>query len=52
MTLMLNDMTPWHWGVGGAAIGVFVLVLQFVANRSFGISTGFESLCALGSRAH
>jgi len=51
MTLILNDMTPWHWAVGGAAIGVFVVVLQFVANRSFGISTGFESLCALGSRA-
>jgi len=51
MTLILHDMTAWHWAIGGAAIGLFVLALQFLANRSFGISTGFESLCALGSRA-
>ena len=50
VTLNLHDLTAWHWSVAGAAIGVFVLVLQYAGNRSFGISTGFESLCALASR--
>lgn len=45
--LILHDLTPWHWALGGGAIGVITLVLLFVTNQRLGISTGFENLCAL-----
>ncbi|MBR59135.1 MAG: hypothetical protein CMH54_14090 [Myxococcales bacterium] len=51
MPLLLDaDIQPIHWAIAGAAMGVFVVSLQFLANRSFGISTGFETLCSLFSR--
>lgn len=49
--LVLTGESPWHWAIGGAAIGVFVVALQFFFNRSFGISRGFEHICALFSRS-
>lgn len=48
--LILHDILPIHWAAGGAAIGAITLVLLAVTNKSLGISTGFENLCALGSR--
>ncbi len=48
--LILHHLAPWHWAIGGAAIGLITLALQFFANRSLGVSTGFESLCSLFSR--
>ncbi|MBI2058500.1 MAG: YeeE/YedE family protein [Nitrospirae bacterium] len=48
--LILHGVQPLHWAVAGALIGLITLGLLFVSNRSLGISTGFENLCALGSR--
>lgn len=48
---LLNGQSPWHWAIGGAAIGLFVIALQYFFNRSFGISRGFEHICALFSRS-
>lgn len=47
MKLILNDVTPLHWALGGAAIGAITLALLFVGNRRLGVSTGFENICAL-----
>lgn len=47
MTLILNNMPPLHWAVGGAGIAAVTLVLLFVANRRLGISGGFDDLCSL-----
>lgn len=49
--LLLTAESPWHWAIGGAAIGLFVLGLQFFFNCSFGISRGFEHICALFSKS-
>ncbi len=49
--LLLSGESPWHWAIGGAAIGLFVIALQLFFNRSFGISRGFEHICALFSRS-
>lgn len=49
--LLLNDLTSIHWAIAGLTIGLIAVALQFLANRSLGVSTGFEDLCALGSRA-
>jgi uncharacterized membrane protein YedE/YeeE len=48
--LILHDLTAMHWAVAGALIAGTTLTLQFVLNRSLGISTGFENLCALGTK--
>jgi uncharacterized membrane protein YedE/YeeE len=45
--LLLNDLTPLHWGIAGAAIAGVTLALLFLANRRLGISTGFEDVCSL-----
>jgi hypothetical protein len=47
VTLILHDLTPYHWAIGGAGIGVVVLLLLYLGNRRLGISTGFEDLCAV-----
>jgi len=47
MRLILNDVSPVHWAIGGAAIGAITLTLLFVGNRRLGVSTGFENICAL-----
>ncbi len=49
--LILNDIQPIHWAVAGASIGAVVLLLLGVTGKRFGISTGFESVCALVLRA-
>ena len=45
--LILNDLAPMHWALAGALIGGLVLLMLAVVNRRLGMSTGFESLCAL-----
>jgi uncharacterized membrane protein YedE/YeeE len=47
MDLILNDISPWHWALGGACIGLVTLGLLFVGNRSLGVSTGFENICSI-----
>jgi uncharacterized protein len=46
-TLILNDVTPMHWALGGAVIAAITLLLLFVSNRRLGVSTGFEDVCSL-----
>jgi len=45
--LILHDLTPLHWGLAGAAIGIITLLLLWGTNQRLGISTGFENICAL-----
>lgn len=40
-----------HWALAGGLIGLLTLLLLGLANRRLGMSTGFESLCALVVRA-
>lgn len=47
--LLLHGLVAWHWAVAGGAIGAITLLLLFLTNRRLGISTGFESVCALVS---
>ena len=49
--LILNDIEPMHWALAGGLIGVMTLAMLFIMNRRLGVSTGFESLCALGVSA-
>jgi hypothetical protein len=48
--LILNDLTPLHWALGGGAIGLITLLL-WVTNQRLGISTGFENIRAPVVRA-
>ena len=48
--LILHQLTPIHWALGGAGIALTVFVMLFTTNKRFGISTGFENLCALAIR--
>jgi hypothetical protein len=45
--LILHGLEPLHWALAGALLGALVLLLLWVTNQRFGISTGFENLCAL-----
>ena len=50
--LILNGAHAWHWAATGAVIASVTVLLQFVANRALGVSTGLEDLCAwAGSKA-
>jgi uncharacterized membrane protein YedE/YeeE len=49
-TLILHDLEPWHWSVVGGALGLLTLLLLYITNVRLGMSTGFESVCALFSR--
>lgn len=49
--LLLHQLSPIHWAYAGLCIAAITLCLQFVANRSLGLSSGLEDLCALGSKA-
>ena len=46
MPLILNQLTPLHWALGGGGIAVITLALLFIANRRLGISTGLEDVCS------
>lgn len=47
MHLILNDLTPLHWAIGGAGIAAVTLALLFLTGRRLGISTGFEDACSI-----
>ena len=49
--LILNDLTPYHWAVAGAGIGVLTILLLLLAKKRLGISTGFENVCSLVVKA-
>ncbi|MDJ0523196.1 MAG: YeeE/YedE thiosulfate transporter family protein [Planctomycetota bacterium] len=49
--LILHDLTPYHWALAGAGIGLLTLFLLFVLRKRLGISTGFENVCSLVVRA-
>jgi uncharacterized membrane protein YedE/YeeE len=49
--LLLHHLPVLHWAIGGALIGVITLALLYLTNRRLGISTGFENVCSLVSRA-
>ena len=51
MPLLLHDLIPIHWAVGGAGIAAITLTLAFLLNRRLGIPTGFEDICSLVLRA-
>jgi len=40
-----------HWALAGLAIAAITLVLQYVANRGLGLSSGLEDICSLASNA-
>jgi uncharacterized membrane protein YedE/YeeE len=45
--LILHDLEPYHWAIGGAAVAAITLALLWLTNQRLGISTGFENVCAL-----
>jgi len=45
--LILHDLPALHWAVGGAGIAFITLLMLAVAGKRLGVSTGFESLCAV-----
>lgn len=45
-TILEAISQPWHWSVAGAAIALILLALTWLG-RSLGISTSFESFCAI-----
>jgi uncharacterized membrane protein YedE/YeeE len=47
MTLILHNLQPLHWALGGIAIAGVTLALLFLSSRRLGISTGFEDICSL-----
>ncbi len=40
----------WPWWVAGPAIGLVVTLLAWVTGKALGVSTGYGTLCAVGSR--
>lgn len=42
-------VAPWPWWVAGPVIGLVVVLLAWVAGKALGVSTGYGSVCALGS---
>ena len=49
--LIASGLEPMHWAVAGGLIGAMTLLLLVFAKRRLGLSTGFESVCALVVRA-
>ena len=45
--LILHHITPLPWAVAGALLGLLTLLLLWLTNQRFGISTGFENVCSL-----
>jgi uncharacterized membrane protein YedE/YeeE len=48
MTAVFVD--PWPWWAAGLAIGLFAVLLAWATGRLLGISSGYGSICAVGSR--
>ena len=49
--MLLLGVEPWHWAVSGAVLGLITLALLFFTNHRLGISTSFEDVCAIASKA-
>lgn len=49
--LLLHDLSPYHWAIGGLLIGVITVLMLALGGQRLGVSTGFENVCALVSRA-
>jgi uncharacterized membrane protein YedE/YeeE len=47
MTLILHDLTPLHWAIGGLGVAGITLGLLLLGSRRLGVSTGFEDVCSL-----
>jgi len=45
-TILFAISDPWHWSVAGIAIALTLLALTWLG-RSLGISTSFETYCAI-----
>jgi uncharacterized protein len=50
VTLILNEIDPYHWAIAGAGIGAMALLLLWLTGRRLGLSTGYESVCSLVMR--
>jgi uncharacterized membrane protein YedE/YeeE len=48
--LILHQLEPWPWWLGGLGVGAVSLLLLWLGNQRLGISTGFENLCSLALR--
>src|SRR5690349_7020350 len=49
-TLLLDGSPPWNPLLSGALLGLITVGLLWFKGKALGVSTGFESLCSLGSR--
>ena len=49
--MILHNLEPWHFAIGGAGIALITLTLQAVGNRALGVSTGLEEVCSLVSKS-
>lgn len=47
--LILSDITPLHWAWVGLGIAAISVLLKGFADRSLGISTGYDQLCGMFS---
>ena len=43
------DGAPWHWLISGISIGVVVIALLLIGNKSFGVSSSLRHLCTIGN---
>ena len=46
----MTFVTAWPWWVAGSALGLVVVVMAWMAGKALGVSTGYGSVCAVGSR--
>ena len=49
MLLILHNLEPLHWAIGGVAIAGVTLAVLFFTNRRLGISSSFEDFCSLAA---
>ncbi len=47
--LILNGQLPMNWAVAGVALGTIAIILLWTTGTRLGLSTTYESLCALWS---
>ena len=47
----MQPVVVWSSWVGGAAIGLYVLLQYWISGNALGASTGYGNLCALASKA-
>jgi hypothetical protein len=43
-------VAAWPWWIAGPAIGLVVILLAWLTGKPLGVSTGYGTICALGSR--